>query len=182
MNKKKKLYSIILLGAALLSSCGKSSSIDSNPTTPSITGGDNSNSSIDRYLVSFNKASDCSIQLDHTDSKYKEGELVSIVLVISNESKEFDRFECDDVSIEINSSTSNRIEASFIMPKKNVDIDVILKDKDLDSFRIKELKNYSTYDASLKEGDKFKVGDSVELILSGGLIFHHQMNLTHIFK
>lgn len=120
-----------------MSSCGKSSSIDSNPTTPSITGGDNSNSSVDRYLVSFNKVIDCSIQLDHSNNKYKEGELVSIVLGISNDSKEFDRFECDDVSIEINSSTSNRIEASFIMPKKNVDIDVILKDKDLDSFRIK---------------------------------------------
>lgn len=58
---------------------------------------------------------------------------------------------------------------------------MILKDKDLDSFRIKELKNYSSYDASLKEGDKFKAGDSVELILSGSY-FHHQMYLTHIFN
>lgn len=180
MNKKKKLYSIILLGAALLSSCGKSSSIDSNPTTPSITGGDNSNSSVDRYLVSFNEVIDCSIQLDHSDNKYKEGELVSIVLGISNESKEFDRFECDDVSIEINSSTSNRIEAFFIMPEKNVVIDVILKDKDLDSFRIKELKNYSTYDASLKEGDKFKAGDSVELILSGSYFSSSDESNTYI--
>lgn len=171
--KKRILPLLVLATASMIAvSCGgNSSSSTSSNTTPSSSSSDTSSSNtssnssvVVTYKVSVEESSDYTVSFDKEQGEYEEGDEVTITLTLTNKSKAFESFSCDDVEITTSTSTDNTvITGKFTMIAKNIEIKVNLVDVQ---------QSHNIYKDLIEGGDisfsktSAKAGETIEITVT----------------
>lgn len=138
------------------------------PSIPSIPSNRPSTPTVEKFKVTLTQVKGATLSIDHQDSLYQEKDTVTVTLTLTDSDSEFVSFQSEDGIVFTDATKEgNTVTTTFTMPKKNVTVTALLKQKQK-TYQIKRISNFSSDtfgSVSLKEGDTFKENEKVTMTI-----------------
>lgn len=153
------------------STSNSTNSQTTKPSTSTTPTNKPSTPTVEKFTVTLTQVQGATLSIDHTDSQYQENDIVTVTLNITDSVLEFVFFQSEDgITFTDPTKDGNVVTTTFTMPKKNVTVTAVLKQKqNQNTYQIKRISNYSSDtfgSVSLKEGDTFKENDLVTMTVT----------------